>query len=230
MYQYFIFNGVNSLDMGVVMLKAPPIIKPQKRVSEITIPGRNGVLHEDEESFANYTKSAECHVMDRSRIDEVSAWLDGYGEVIFSSEPDKVYRTYIKNQISFNNILRNINDFLVQFDCYPLKYSVNKQDEEIILFQGTTVYNKGSISSEPVFTVYGTGNITLVLNEESFVLRAVDDFVTVNSELQEVYKENESKNSSFAADIFPVFKTGKNSISWTGNVEKIVIQPNWRWL
>ena len=32
-YQYFVFNGVNSLDMGVVMLKAPPVIKPEKRVN-----------------------------------------------------------------------------------------------------------------------------------------------------------------------------------------------------
>lgn len=113
MYQYFIWNGVNSLDMGVVMLKAPSIFIPQRKINEIKVSGRNGVLHEDEKTYQNYTKDAECHVMDRGQIDEVCGWLTGFGEVIFSSEPDKVYRAYIKNQIEFGSILKNINDFLV---------------------------------------------------------------------------------------------------------------------
>ena len=45
MYQYFIWNGVNSLDMGVVMLKAPSIFIPQRKVNEIKVSGRNGELH-----------------------------------------------------------------------------------------------------------------------------------------------------------------------------------------
>ena len=110
--------------MGVVMLKAPSIFIPQRKINEIKVSGRNGVLHEDEKTYQNYTKDAECHVMDRSQIDEVCGWLTGFGEVIFSSEPDKVYRAYIKNQIEFGSILKNINDFLVQFDVEPFKYSV----------------------------------------------------------------------------------------------------------
>lgn len=83
MYQYFIWNGVNSLDMGVVMLKAPSIFIPQRKINEIKVSGRNGVLHEDEKTYQNYIKDAECHVMDRSQIDEVCGWLTGFGEVIF---------------------------------------------------------------------------------------------------------------------------------------------------
>lgn len=58
MYQYFIWNGINSLDMGVVMLKAPSIFMPERRVNEIEIAGSNGILHEDTGTFANYTKDS----------------------------------------------------------------------------------------------------------------------------------------------------------------------------
>lgn len=230
MYQYFKFKGINSLDMGVVMLKAPSIYKPKKRVNEIEIAGKNGVLHEDLGSFENYTKECECHVMDKSNIDKICGWLTGYGEVVFSSEPDKVYRVFIKNQIPFNNILLNINDFLVQFDTYPLKYSVNKADEEITLTSGTTIYNKGTYYSEPIITVYGSGNITLTINGINYTLNSVDGYVTVNSEIQEVYKDSVNKNNTFIADDFPKFNVGENSFSFTGNVTKIEIQPQWRWL
>ena len=209
MYQYFTFKGINSLDMGVVMLKAPSIYKPTKRVNEIQIAGRNGILHEDTNTYENYTKEAECQVMDRSRIDDVSAWLNGYGEVIFSSEPDKVYRAFIKNQIPFNNILLNLNDFLVQFDCFPFKYSVDKADEELSLTAPTTIYNQGTIYSEPIITVYGTGNVTITIHGTAYAISEIDGYVTIDSEIQEVYKDTTNKNNSFSALDFPNFKRGR---------------------
>ena len=230
MYQYFTFKGINSLDMGVVMLKAPSIYKPTKKVNEIEIAGRNGILHEDTNTYENYTKEAECHVMDRSKIDDVCAWLNGYGEVIFSSEPDKVYRTFIKNQIPFNNILLNLNDFLVQFDCFPFKYSVNRADEEKTLTAPTTIYNQGTVYSEPTITIYGTGNVTLTINGKDYTLSGIDGYVTINSEMQEVYKGNVNKNNSYGAMDFPRFEVGANAINWTGNVTRVEIEPKWRWL
>ena len=118
--------------------------QPQRKINEIKVSGRNGVLHEDEKTYQNYTKDAECHVMDRSQIDEVCGWLTGFGEVIFSSEPDKVYRAYIKNQIEFGSILKNINDFLVQFDVEPFKYSVNAAGDalESVSYTHLDVYKR----------------------------------------------------------------------------------------
>jgi phage-related protein len=229
-YQYFTFKGVNSLDMGVVMLKAPSIYKPTKKVNEIEIAGRNGILHEDTNAYENYTKEAECQVMDRSKIDKVCEWLNGYGEVTFSSEQDKIYKAFIKNQIPFNNILLNLNDFLVQFDCFPFKYSVNYADEEMSLTTGTTIYNQGTVYSEPVITVYGTGDVTISINDSDYTITGIDGYVTISSELQEVYKDSTNKNNSFSALDFPKFQVGANTISWTGNITKTEIKPNWRWL
>lgn len=232
-YQYFVFNGVNSLDMGVVMLKAPPVIKPEKRVNEIEIAGRNGVLHEDTEVYSNYTKEIECVLLDNSRIYDVCAWLNGYGEVIFSSEKDFVYRGFIKNQIPINNILLNINDFLIQFDVYPLKYSVNKTDDFLVITENTEIYNKGTEKSEPIITVYGSGDITLIINDIEYVLEGVKDYITIDSSNMEVYKDSmelNSQNDKYKSRDFPIFNIGFNSISFSGNVSKIEIEPEWRWV
>ena len=230
MYQYFVWNGIKSLDMGVIMTKAPPIYKPMKRINEIEIPGRNGVLHDDENTYENYTKEAECHVMDRNQIDKVCAWLNGYGEVIFSSEPDKIYRAFIKNQIPFNNILLNLNDFLVQFDCFPFKYSVNARSDFLELSAPTTIRNKGTVYSQPTITVYGTGDIALTINGTNYGLTGVEDCIAIDGEMMEVYKGITNANNKYSALDFPRFEVGQNAISWTGNVTKIEIEPKWRFL
>lgn len=230
MYQYFIWNGIKSTDMGVIMLKAPSISIPQRRVNEIKVSGRNGTLHEDEQTFGNYTKEAECHVMDRSQIDEVCKWLTGFGEVIFSSEPDKVYRAYIKNQISFGSILKNINDFLIQFDVQPFKYRANPFRDDLELTAPTIIRNSGTVYAEPIITVYGSGDITLSINDVDYPLYGVSEYITIDSEMMEVFKENMNQNSKYGGETFPRFDVGENAISWTGNVTKVEIDPKWRWL
>ena len=161
---------------------------------------------------------------------KVCGWLTGFGEVIFSSEPDKVYRAYIKNQIEFGSILKNINDFLVQFDVEPFKYSVNAAGDALELIAPTTIRNSGTVYSEPLITVYGNGDITLNINGNSYPLRNVQESITIDSEMMEVFKGNTNQNGKYGGAEFPRFEVGQNEIRWTGNVSKIKIPPRWRWL
>lgn len=55
MDNYFVFNGVSSLDMGLQIERYPVIPKPKKRITPISIPGRNGDLHIADGSFENVT-------------------------------------------------------------------------------------------------------------------------------------------------------------------------------
>ena len=48
-------------------------------------------------------------------------------------------------------------------------------------------------------------------------------------ELQEAYCGVTSLNSAMSGD-FPNLLPGNNAVSWTGNVTKVDIQPNWRYL
>ena len=94
----------------------------------------------------------------------------------------------------------------------------------------TTIRNSGTVYSEPLITVYGSGDVTLNINGNPYPLRNVQESITIDSEMMEVFKEDTNQNGKYGGVEFPRFEVGKNEISWTGNVSKIKIQPRWRWL
>lgn len=226
---YFIYNGIDSRMMDIIVTAMPPTVRAAKRLESITVPGRDGSLHETDGAYDNYTKTIECAIKNREKLDDIAAWLTGSGEIIFSSEPDKVYRVTISNTISIAQMMRTFQKFQVSFDTYPFKYSVNRFDEALELEKPAVILGKGTVYSQPVITVYGSGTVTLTINGADYPLSNVDGYVTINSEIEECYKGNLNRNNIFSADEFPRLDPGDNSISWTGNVEKIEIQPNWRW-
>lgn len=226
---YFIYNGIDSRMMGVIVTAMPPTVRAAQRVESVKVPGRSGSLHETDGAYDNYTKTMECAIKKREKIDDIAAWLTGSGEIIFSSEPDKVYRVTISNTISIAQMMRTFQKFQVSFDTYPFKYSVNRFDEALELEKPAVILGKGTVYSQPVITVYGSGAVALTINGADYPLGNVDDYVTINSEIEECYKGDLNRNNIFSADEFPRLEPGDNTISWTGNVEKIEIQPNWRW-
>ena len=93
----------------------------------------------------------------------------------------------------------------------------------------STIDNPGSVYSEPVITVYGTGDITLMVGTTIVELEGISGSVTLDSELQEAYSGATGMNSAMSGE-FPLLKPGMNAISWTGEVSKVEIQPRWRYL
>lgn len=232
---FFIFKGINSLDMGIIVTSMPAVVRPKRRVDTVTIQGRNGVLHVDDNSYENYTKTVECAIMNRKGIDEIAAWLVGTGEAIFSTEPDKIYRVRVDNQIDINQMLNVFQKFQVNFDTYPFKYSVNCYDDTVSLIEEKSLYNRGTIYSEPKITVYGNGAVVLTINDVDYGLSNVNGYITIDSEIMEVYKDNVNKNADYTPPevedrMFPILEVGENTIEWTGTVERIEIVPRWRWL
>ena len=53
--------------------------------------------------------------------------------------------------------------------------------------------------------------------------------ITLDTPLMEAYNGVTSMNSCMSGD-YPTLLPGTNAISWSGNVSRVVIQPNWRTL
>ncbi len=227
---WFRFNDIDSRQMGVRVTKMPETVRAERRVERVEIAGRNGSLHVDEGTYSSYDRTMECALINRRRLDEVAAWLVGSGKMIFSTEPDKVYDVVISNKVSIAQMMRVFQKFQVTMDTQPFKYSVNPFGDTLELLKPQTVYNKGTVYAQPKITVYGSGSITLDINGTAFPLSGVDGHITIDSESMEVYRGSESQNSRFGGAEFPRLEAGGNAVSWTGNVEKLVIEPEWRWL
>ena len=113
----------------------------------------------------------------------------------------------------------------MNFRCKPFWYL--KDIAPITLTQSSSfVTNPGSVHAEPVITVYGTGTITLMVGMTITELE-ITDKITLDTPLVEAYAGATSLNSCMSGD-FPLLLPGKNAVSWSGDVSKVEIQPNWR--
>lgn len=228
MYSYFIWKGINSLDKNIIVNKTPDFQIPDSNITKVPpIPGRDGFLTLNDGTYQGTIKSCECS-LDNGDLDDVCAWLTGGGEVTFSNEPDRKYLATIISKVPFVKIIPIFHTFIIQFECQPHKYSLG--NDVITLNAPGTVINIGSVNSKPLLKLYGTGSIVLTLNSDYVInLTNVVDYVIIDSDLQDCYKDTELKNNDMSGD-FPELKPGINNISWVGSVTKIEITPNWRWL
>lgn len=224
---FFIWKGINSLNMGVEVLRLPALIRPKQRVEEIVVPGRNGALYITDGTFENVTKPVEIGLLGGA-ADRVFNWLKGSGEVIFGNEPDKKYEAFIINKISMEQIIRQIRKGQVQFDCQPFKYELNPASVEMTI--PGTLTNKGTVESCPVLTVYGQGDVAVSINGRTFYLYGLSDYIVIDSNMQNAYRTRTELMNRHMAGEMPYFDVGDNVITWTGTVSKIEILPNWRWL
>jgi len=223
---YFIWKGINSLDMGIMVTKLPPYERPQANIEKKRVPGRDGFLTEDDGTYDEVIKPCEC-ILDEGNVHELGSWLNGTDDVIFSNDPDVKYKATIINKIPLTKIIPTVHEFIVQFDCQP--YAQEIAQEVITLTSASTLINPRNASGKPIIKVYGTGNIVLTIGAWNLYLYNVSEYVTIDSMLMDVYKDTVLKNNDFFGD-FPELFTGENPISWTGTVTKLEITPNWRWL
>ena len=232
MTDYFIWNGVDCRTKGIHVSELPPITIPLERSKQTNVPGRPGSLTqlEGDDVYDDMILTATCFIADPAQIPAIAAWLKGKGTVTFANRTGGHYNARIANQIPFEKVLRGNPhcSFAVNFRCYPFWYQENVSDVTITT-SGDTVTNPGSVYSEPLITVYGSGNITLMVGTTIVELTNVSSSLVLDCALKEAYKGANLMNDHMSGD-FPVLKPGLNAISWSGNVTRIVIKPNWRYL
>ena len=171
--------------------------------------------------------TANCLIDAPSRIPEIAAWLRGSGTVTFANRQGGFYRARVVNQIPFEKILRGNphRSFTINFRCKPFWY-LSDVEPITLTTSGAFITNPGSVASEPIITVYGSGEITLMVGMTITELE-ITDKITLDTPLMEAYSGSTSMNSCMSGD-FPSLLPGKNAVSWSGNVSRVKIQPNWR--
>jgi predicted phage tail component-like protein len=231
----FIFGGKNSYtDFGIVITKRPSIPSPKRRVTNITIPGRNSSLKYDENTYEDITVTVECALRKDNladNIDIIKGWLicSGEEDLIFDFQADKKYIAQVVNAIDFAQAYKYFSKFVIVFSCQPFKYAVDNSIINIIN-TGTSINNLGTIESEPVISLYGSGDIVIKINGGQINLKGITGKITINSVIQDCYDDAGNNLNGQMSGEFLKLKPGENIIEWSGNVTKIELLPNWRWL
>ena len=232
MNDWFSWNGEKCTEYGIHVLEQPPVTIPAERATFTNVPGRPGSLTtlEGDDVYDDLILTAQCMISDPSNIRTIASYLKGSGKAAFANRPGGFYFARIVNQIPFEKILRGNphRSFAVNFRCQPFWYP-ESVPMETLTASTSLLNNPGSVYSEPTITVYGSGEITLMVGTQIVELTDIEDSITLNTPLMEAYKGALSMNGCMSGE-FPVLNPGANAISWSGNVTKVEVQPNWRFL
>lgn len=227
------WKGINSDTItGLIISELPPISKPKMKTTITKIDGRDGDIIE-ELGYESYTKSIKVGLSKNYDIDEVIKYFTGSGDLIMSNEPDKVYKCQIIEKVDYNKLLR-FKTATVKFYTQPFKY---KKDEPkaILSIDGETsmtVDNIGLEKSKPIIKLTGSGTVAIQLNGATvfnYIFPENETEVIVDSIQEEAYLNGFYKNRNMTGE-FPILEVGENTISWSGNLTKIEIEPKSRWL
>ena len=108
MRNFVIINGVNSNTInGLGINELPPITKPEMRNIREEIDGRDGDII-TELGYSAYDKTITIGLFGTGYdINNIVAFFNGEGTIVFSNEPDKYYNFKILNQIDYESLHSN---------------------------------------------------------------------------------------------------------------------------
>jgi predicted phage tail component-like protein len=222
---WFKFKGIRSDDYGIEVEGFPLMALPVRNVTSIVIPGMDGSLTQSDDTYADMPYPIQCRATDDCPFELISSWLNGAGDLITSEEPDKKYKARFD--------VRSISqDFFVCFKTdltfivNPFKYEADPQTIELTASE--TIYNSGTRKAYPIITVYGEGTLTIGDYELTIVATGGEDYVTINSEIQECYYGTTNRNNKVTGE-FPEIETGECAITIGAGITLVDIQGNWRW-
>lgn len=125
MRNYVIINGVNSLTIqGLAINILPTITKAPMRTMREEIDGRDGDITTNL-GFGAYNKTLEIGLFGNYNVDDVIAFFNTKGTIIFSDENDKVYNFEIVDQIDFAKLIK-FRTATINIHCQPFKYPLNE--------------------------------------------------------------------------------------------------------
>lgn len=142
---YFVFNGINSNDLGLVISKAPVVELPQKKIESLSIPNRNGDLIIDNGGYEKITITFECYLLKDFTNENLrnlkKVFLERFGTLVLSDAPNLCYKAYLSNTVDITKIIHQLSKCIITFECEPFTRELK---QEII-----TISSEGSGQPTP---------------------------------------------------------------------------------
>lgn len=228
---YLIINGFNTstiphsvvTDFGISECAEP------KTSENIDIYGMNGSYRVLDGSYKSYERTISFYLpklIDISTI--VEKFHDGKNEIEFGYQPDSLfYAEYISASYHRNGPHAYTLD--VKLLMQPFRYP--KNIEPVVFTSGGTIDNIGTVYSEPVIEIEGSGDVSLTIGQKTMYL-TVNTKATIDcrQRKQNIYNATGAvQNTLRKRGGFFEIPVGNSGVTFTGNVTKVIIKPNWRY-
>lgn len=231
------YNNLDSNDaFGLKIENIPQMPATNAKYQTEDIPGgENGSLnifdgYSDNVIPFNFVfKATEDFEIKKAKIIN---WLNSKvnSELTYSLSKGMFYIVKKVEISSFKTTSRIVRRFTATFTLEPLTYLLEGK-ETLTVNAPATLFNDKSTHDSPLYMkVYGTGDITININNQSLILKNIVDFIEVDSKIQNCFKTingviQNCNNQMYTP--FPKLEVGENNISWSGSVSKIEIIPRW---
>lgn len=211
------WKGIELSSKGIIVEKKPTISKGKKKIETFDIPGRNGFLSIDTGVYQPFEVSLECH-LDTSvnNLDEVKAFLDGYGTLQFDS--DRQYTAIVNNAIPFEVVATKFRSFIIQFLVNPIAESTTETTYAVGNSPQTLTINDTYTDIYPTIEVKASTQMNITINGTNFILSIPDTTKTyiLDCKNQVITDGNGNNMANTMTGNFPKLIKGSNSISYTG--------------
>lgn len=232
---WVIFNGESSESHNLIVTEKSDVFTlAQRDNSFLGVPGRDGEVITDNGRYKNIPQKYTFQLLTtdfENQSKNIRKWLNpaiGYAVLRDSYDPG-YFRLGAVQSVSIAQEKDFIGKVSLALSCKPHRYSLAGA-ETITLTASGSVTNPEPETSLPHIKITGSGNVTLHVNSNSYLLSTISPNIEIDSEMMSVYRGTTLLNNKAGFDEFPVFEPGENSISWTGTVTKVEIVPRWRCL
>ena len=225
MYNVF-FKDKSTHDFPLLVTEVGRRQKAAEQIERFEVPYRNGALTIRSDRYESYPREMRMVCTDKDAIGGINEWLDGHGVLRTDLDRGGFFIADVVSGLEYENYLRDIDAFSVEFLIEPFFYL----DSGEIMITSTAAFsliNPGNIYSQPLITVYGSGDITLNINSQFVQLTGVETSITMDSKLALCYRDTLNMGAKMTGE-YILMDTGTNNIEWTGSVTKIEITPRWR--
>lgn len=227
---YMIINDFNTstiphcvvTDFGEIEVAKP-------HAESVDIYGLNGSYRVLDGSYESYERTISFYV---PKLVDISTIIDKFQPKDNLIEFSYQLGSYFYADFSGATYNRNgMHAWKIDVKLIMQPFRYQKNVDPIVLTSSGTINNLGTIYSEPIIEIEGDGDISLTIGRKTMYL-AIKTKATIDCRQgkQNIYNATGAvQNTLRKRGGFLEIPTGEVGVSFTGNVRKITIRPNWRY-
>lgn len=236
MLHNLIFAGKQSKDCGLFISGSGTYNAPERDVTAVSVPGRNGDLILDNGRWYNISVSYPAFIVRNfnENAETIRAWIAGaigYQRMEDDYHPDFYRLARYSGNIDWDMAALNIaGQTTLTFDCKPQRFL--KLGETPIKIESATTLTNNWQTSLPLITIWGEGAAGITINGETVQISNIPTNIVLDCDLQNAYSVSGLQNLNNLITLPPSGNFlslihGDNEISFSGGVTRIEIMPRW---
>lgn len=227
---FMIINGFNTSTIpNCYVVDFGEVSGAEPRGEVASLHGVNGSYRILDGSFNSYERTFKFYI---KKLTDISVIVDKFQSndniLEFSYHPESMFYANFLNA-TYKPSGNHAWELTIKLTMQPFRYQKNVNPE--VFTTSGTITNPGTVYSEPVLEIEGDGDVSITIGNKTMYL-SLQNKATVDCRQgrQNIYNATGSiQNTLRKRGGFFEIPVGRSGVTFTGNVRKVTIRPNWRY-